>query len=184
MGMVFRTPCQPAPLTSNVRFVKPRAMKTLPRSIRVWFTVLLFSAATVCAIWATTYDPWGRKPGEGAGGCLKWLGGCNAGCVSQYGDNYSARAQACFSSCGRGYDNCIRTPNVVRGGAGTLGQSQPPNQVGPNSSPTPRRYPIKGPPHRLGPSPTPSAILLDKSAKPTPTPKSTPKKNSHSHHSG
>ena len=161
-------------------------MKTLPRSIRVWFAVLLFSAATVCAIWAAAIDPWGRKPGDGAEGCFKWLGGCNAGCVSQYGNNYSASAQTCFTGCGNGYDKCIRTPNVSRvGAAGTIGQTPPPNKAGPNSSPTPRRYPIKGPPHRLGPSPTPSAILLDKSAKSTPTPKPTPKQSDHdhSHHS-
>jgi hypothetical protein len=58
----------------------------------------------------------------------------------------------------------------------------------PNSTPTPtpsRKYPIKGPPHRLGPNPSPSAtakpILLAK-PKPTPSPKPTPKRSSHGHH--
>jgi hypothetical protein len=68
--------------------------------------------------------------------------------------------------------------------------SDAPNAVGPNPtpSPTPRKYPIKGPPHKLGPnsSPTPSAtakpILLDRSASPTPGPKPTPKKSGHGHH--
>jgi hypothetical protein len=66
------------------------------------------------------------------------------------------------------------------------------NKAGANPTPTPtppRKYPVKGPPRKLGPtsSPTPSAtakpILLAK-PKTTPTPKPTPKKSSHtnSHH--
>jgi hypothetical protein len=164
-------------------------VKTLKIRIRLWFAVLLFSAGFVCAIWAETRDPWGRTPGQGAGECYKWFDGCMDQCKIMYGTTASKGGDACSDGCTRGFLKCYDTPNPSTVPVGTVGQTPPPNAVGPNSTPTPAptpRRPIKGPPRKLGPGPTPSAtakpILLDRSASPTPGPKPTPKKSGHGHH--
>jgi|SRR5664279_4028260 len=165
--------------------------QTLPRSIRVWFAVLLFSAATVCAIWAAAIDPWGRKPGEGASACLSWYSGCLDECLREYGDKPSASkgGSACITGCNNGYTKCQATPNISGPGTGVPGNSPPPTKTGPNSTPTPSSTPRRHPHPIRSPRPTPSAtaapVLRIKSAKSTPTPKPTPKNNddSHSHHS-
>jgi hypothetical protein len=161
-------------------------VKTLKGSVRVWLTFLLISSGFVCAIWADSRDPWGRKPGEGASGCESWFQGCVAGCIAMYGTGGSKGGDACGTACNNGLNKCLKTPNPATAGVGVNPtQSQPPNKQGPNPTATPRRLPIKGPPHRLGPSPNPSAtakpILLAKPASPTPSPKPTPRKGEHGH---
>jgi hypothetical protein len=157
-------------------------------SVRLWLTVVLISAGFVCAIWAETRDPWGRTPGQGAGECYKWFDGCMDQCKIMYGTTASKGGDACSDGCTRGFLKCYDTPNPSTVPVGTVGQTPPPNAVGPNSTPTPAptpRRPIKGPPHKLGPNPTPSPTPWTGFPKPTPppigsptpTPSATPRKH-------
>jgi hypothetical protein len=162
---------------------------SLKSSVRLWFAVLLISAGFVCAVWAVAPGGSGGTGIKTYDDCWNSLGSCNNKCTRMFrypGSNGLAR-QECYGNCEDAYSACMQKAGPATAGAGTTGQSQPPNKQGPNSTPTPaptpRRYPIKGPPHKLGPSPTPSPkpILLAK-PKSTPTPKPTPKKSGHGHH--
>lgn len=183
-------------------------MKTIKRSFRVWSGVLIILGGVLglAAIWA---DP---IPTGGPGSPQQKVDNCKA--------NYEDCMQACHEawlsgSCEQDCEiheiNCFATIRTSAIGVGAVpGQSPPPNAVNPISSPspTPRNYPIKGPPHKLGPNSTPSPsptprkhptkpprrlgpspsptgnpILLAKPTSPTPSPHSGPKKtSSHGHH--
>jgi hypothetical protein len=153
-------------------------LKTTKRNVRVWFAVLLvsISIAALCAVWAV--PPGGpagsQTPGEV---CLQRYFGCTSECKRELDGGWSTQKEytACFNSCVNSYNACSKKGSPATSGAvAAPGQSQPPTKQGPNPTATPRKLPIKGPPHRLGPSPSPSAtaepILLAKPAKPTPTP--------------
>ena len=155
-----------------------RAVKTLKSGVRVWFAVLLFSAAAVCAICAKTKVTAAQEHKYQI--CQTLFGVCQNNCTES-GDTTGP----CYEGCINTYYACMKQANKASIGEDGPGQSPPPNKAGPNPTPTPRRLSIKGPPHQLGTSPTPSAtahpILLAKPATPTPTPKST-SNNHHSHH--
>jgi hypothetical protein len=161
-------------------------MKTIKRNTRIWFAVLLISAAALCATWAVPPGGPGGNPSQDL--CWEKFSGCTAECKREWEGGwvtekeFAADVRGCFDR----FLACERKKPAI-GGAGTApGQSQPPNKQGPTPTTTPRKLPIKGPPRRLGPSPSPSAtakpILLDKPARPTPSPKPTPKKDSYGHH--
>ena len=159
-------------------------MKILCRlgSVRLWLVVLLISAGFVCAIWATA--PGGGGPVYGPGrptarDCEKAKDACANTCKNKYG-NIQDWVGPCYYQCGVAYANCIIVArNVSVGAGGAIGQTQPPNATGPNSTPTPaptpsRKYPIKGPPHKFGPNPTPTPTPLTGFPKPTPPPIGSP----------
>jgi hypothetical protein len=144
-------------------------MKTFKSSVRPWFAALFISAGVLCAIWTLPISTAREKitTSQGELQCYNW---CDAHNKTDKSRNI------CYNNCSAYWSkNGSDAPTSIN--------------RNPTPSPTPQRYPIKGPPHKLGgSSPTPSATasqtLLDKSAKKMPTPTPTPKSNSHSHHSG
>jgi hypothetical protein len=147
-------------------------------SVRLWLTVVLISAAFVCALWATA--PGGGGPVYGPGrpterDCQKASDACSHACINKYG-NLQDWVGPCLYQCGVAYADCIIVVHQASVGAGgAIGPIQPPNATGPNSTPTPpRKYPIKGPPHKFGPNPTPSPTPWTGFPKPTPPPIGSP----------
>src|ERR1700731_4352263 len=111
-------------------------MKTIKRSFRVWFAVLIVISAGALglrAIWAEAIDPTSGK--KTADDCWKDLGACNRRCTTKFrrGSDYYAR-QDCYGNCDGKYDTCMSSTNPAIAGGGTPGQTPPPNQKGPNSS--------------------------------------------------
>jgi hypothetical protein len=158
-------------------------------SVRLWLTVVLVSAGLVSAILAVAPGgPGGTVVGATFDDCWKSFGSCNSKCTRQYKYGNGLARDGCYRDCEDALYKCFSRSSPASVGGGTPGQNLPPNAVNPISSPspsaTPRKYPIKGPPRKLGPSPSPTAhpILLAKPTSPTPSPKPTPKKSSHGHH--
>ena len=147
-------------------------------SVRLWLAVVLISAGFVCALWAAA-------PGGGpvvgpkrptARDCEVAQSLCAARCKNKYG-NLQDWLGPCLYQCGAQYADCTLAIQRASVGAGAVGQTEPPNKTGPNSTPTPtppRKYPIKGPPHKLGPNPTPSPTPWTGFPKPTPPPIGSP----------
>jgi hypothetical protein len=176
-------------------------MKAFKSSVRVWFAALFISAAALCAIWAQQpVGPSGGTPTK-SDTCWAVCNGCLSECVRERkGGSINARElDGCTKGCFTGYHNCMLAP-AITGGAGASGKTPPPRALGPNSTPspspapTPRRHPSRLP-SKSGPSPSATASptlrskpanpsKTNKPASPTPSPSSTPKKNSHGHHSG
>jgi hypothetical protein len=164
-------------------------MKTLPYSVRVWFAVLLFSAGALClrAVWAEPIGSMG--PQQQVDNCGADYSDCAGECNKQWesGKFVASELGDCSDVCLVNYITCLsKIRKASKDGASAPLQSPPPNQVGPNStptptpgkhpigspiiqssppnelgfnptsSPTPRRHPTR-PPKRLGASPTPSA---------------------------
>jgi hypothetical protein len=152
--------------------------------IRTYLAATLISAALICLVFGTGKDGTTTRQ-EADNACLNFYNNCYGNC--------KGKPDVCYTNCDTIYLGCLRRAGIIREAVlhqHPTGGAAPPSKAGPNSTPTPtppRKYPVKGPPRKLGPtsSSTPSAtakpILLAK-PKPTPSPKPTPKKSDHGHH--
>ena len=110
--------------------------------------------------------------------CAHTYDQCLKGCTPE-------SSSQCKQACLNQYYDCrqkARIPEYAHGGPPEVsGQNSPPNKS--NPTPTPRKGPGKIGTTGIGrssPTPSPSGpVLLEKSGKPAPTPKPTPKKDRH-----
>jgi hypothetical protein len=142
-------------------------------------TVLFVLAAVICLISASTLLA-GLTDAQKLElqRCAQTYNQCVKGCTPE-------SSSQCKQACLNQYYECrqkARIPDYAHGGPPEVtGQNSPPNKS--NPTPTPRKGPGKIGTTGIGhssPTPSPSGpVFLEKSGKPAPTPRPTPKKGDH-----
>ena len=142
---------------------------------------LVVLAAVICLISATTlFAGLTADQKLELQRCAHTYDQCIKGCTPE-------SSSQCKQACLNQYHECrekARIPDYAHGGPPEVtGQNSPPNKSNPTPTATPRKGPGKIGTTGIGkasPTPSPSGpVLLEKSGKPAPTPKPTPKKSGH-----